>query len=338
MNDFFLQNKRNMTKQKTGKLKYRSPEELRADHPDIDFDLIVTKPNHKDLIAVYHYGSKHQKEKCQLLKKQEMCNQPHLNGWIALNKTGAKGLIGRDCATGHFHADEHDPEFQLQINRLDKQVRIEEAQQTLRAARERWTAESINSLRDDLETLKYQVTTVLDCLPSEIKADLKDRAKTGLAAVEIKIQIPEKDEYGNLTYKYLTVNHASISGLRTINAFPSFAEIQKTEIAFESLGGTCIDSEKLPELKAAAAVLNELDQLPEKIKDSKRQLQLFSTSPNLKLLSVLTRNHVLKIDLFESLLRLFGTEYFGSETAQSLWSRVDRDIRNDHGGHDWRLP
>ena len=289
-----------MPRQRSPKLIYRNPAELWADHPDIGFDLLYSEADHGDLLAIYKYGNAHPMEHCQLLKKHQKCNRPHLVGWIGVTKSGSKGLIGRMCAKNHFHADESGDEFRRQAAELEREVRIETAQSTLKSLRDKWTREKIHSLTEQLGVLNDEVDKIENCLPDDIKANLADRNKTGRTQVAVEFWISEKDENGKTVTRRHAQNFGSISGLRAVNKFPSRSDLWKLETALVACVMPPGQSQNLNELKESARSLSELDELPQRIMGTEHQLRLFTTPSNIELLSVLTRNPETKLKLFKA--------------------------------------
>lgn len=84
--------------------------------PAFDPHYEISPSNFHVLVGKYSFGEKHI---CQVRTDRGVCHQKHFNGWLGVSIEGVEALIGGDCATNYFLAND---DFIRERNRVNDEL------------------------------------------------------------------------------------------------------------------------------------------------------------------------------------------------------------------------
>lgn len=314
---------------------FTSPRDVEAARPSLDRECGISLQEFAGLVGPYSFPEA-DRVSCQLDEKGDgsLCRQVHGRGWVVRRKDGKEGLIGRDCAKGHFGADAN---FSSEVQRVNRELRIDSlVARILERQSDESFADRLDAAINRQRELRDQITKLRDCWPEELLRRLADMGKSGNSSVMVSVRYVEKDEGGRPKYTYQPVRIGSIStpGAMDRSALSAIAtRLQDAQAALhEAIPDRQQKERKLREWIQAIDGLEqcegELDEIPE-------GLAQFTAPENLKLLCWTVRPDHIQDAILRAALELMTGQSVSEEEARREKLALAGEIRKANGSRDF---
>lgn len=323
---------------------YRSPKEAERDHPNIDRNVLMLRSEFEDILGQNEFEEA-EWVTCQLEKLKHpgsMCMKLHGNGWIMLNKSGAAGYIGGDCANEYFEAHEA---FAGATSRARREVSLQRMVARLRALLEEANSHRSRALQnlERLRRLSRKVRAWREDLPYDAKERLYDAAKTGNSSVRVEFQTPTKVEDDKRQVKVVT--KWLLEPIATFIA-PRALDISRLDPidrgvrgALDALDRAAASLErKTSEMREWAEAIEAIDSLERQLNDCEAELSSFEQPGNLQLLCWLCRDNADQITCARLALQPFSRKTVSNSDAKRALYQWYGAIVAAHGDRQFRVP
>ena len=191
------------------KLKIKDYDEL-VQRENLFLDHHVTLTNFDSLISVIELPKNQQNlTNCQIHQKQNTCNHHFMHGFLVLTKENKEAIIGADCGNKYFELDE---KFSLQKNKLESEIAMLEALETLSIMLTNFDQGRITNTEGKLKEIAANIRTCMSKYPELIKRKLEKMEKSRNSAVSIEVDYGEVSEDGQKVSNWVTENVGSVKG------------------------------------------------------------------------------------------------------------------------------
>ncbi|RTL55622.1 MAG: hypothetical protein EKK46_06310 [Rhodocyclaceae bacterium] len=274
--------------------------------------------------------------KCQVEHVTGRCKHPHKNGWLGKRKDGAEALIGKNCASQYFNADQN---FVAERKRVDMELRIDghiaALSVLLNNKDELWArlGEADHRMKA-IQKIRHSFHSVLSV---DARKRLTDMVKTGNWAVIVQVKHLEKDDNGKERAVWRERNIGTMAGVDVFDAGHT-SDISSTlaaiKVAIHAANPSRDEKEK--DLRGWREAIEKLPAYVEKITLLERSLASFSSRNNISLLSVLGTAPSNKMELGKLLLTLEGNPVPSNNKTNALLGEISDLIKQKADGKEYR--
>lgn len=307
--------------------------------PAFNADCEISIENFDGLVGLVRFIEDEQVT-CQIRRPDgSRCGQIHWNGWVAVNKDGDEGYIGRDCADRHFKASDRYEEFANQKRTVRLAIQESQYLEILEGILSDDTfADRAGRVREQVKVVAQESNDIVSSLPRRVIERLQEIHKTFNNSVSVDYEYTERDEKGNVR---TTLSRQRVGTFRGA-AFVDFKTAAKPMTDISQLL-SCLDEAKLGKasgkvkLKEWTETLGRLSELELTADGLLSRLKAFANLDNLKLLLLLAKNEQDRIRVARLLLRRKGKQNADIEDGIDYLEQFDESIRERNKGRDFRL-
>lgn len=268
-------------------LRFSTFEEIKK-REDFDATCHVAPETLDQLIGPYNCPKEEPEEPCQVwkAKRAKRCDEHHRKGWLGRNKDGKEVLIGGNCASQEFHADE---KFQEEVNRISAELEFLDLSRRYAEHRERPDLPyKLGDARTRLRRVEKAISNVNTILTDRTLRFLESMAKTGNTTVMIQTRRVVIEKVDGKDKERIFYDPHPLGSMRGVRFFgsPDYASILQGLDALEAALRELRDYEKPrpTKIKSTLKALEKFTDITDSLTRLEDVIADFLQEPNLRLL------------------------------------------------------
>lgn len=310
-----------------------------AEHarPSLDTATPITVADFECLVAVISFPPADWVE-CQLIRRKTgtVCRTKHGNGYIARRKDGREGFIGHVCATRHF-ADY--VTLAAETSRLRRELRIEGLVGRIQARLDDpGFGDRLDTAAARCGEIRKRIRWNRDRWPTVVLKRLLEMAKTGNTSIGLQVCYVEKDEKGREKSVWKPMRWRAISAPQALDPGPVLDIASRLQDTRRALAEAKPSRDlKIKVLSTWVTKLEDLDACEAQLQARQEMLDKFEHLDNLKLLTWTARQDDVQLAVVAELMRASLGGEPPEQQISETWRRWNREVREAHGGNNFRI-